>query len=74
VENAAESQLHEQERIQASIRKLEDSTQALKAETGALLAGVKDVLTLNRNLDEDMRNNFAAVDNLEAMIGIYRLG
>lgn len=74
IESAAESQLHEQERIQASIRKLEENTQALKAETGALLAGVKDVLNLNRNLDDDMRSNFAAVDNLEAMIGVYKLG
>jgi len=74
VESAAESQLHEQERIQASIRKLEASTQALKTETGALLSGVKDVLTLNHDLDVDMRNNFAAVDDLEAMIGVYKLG
>lgn len=73
VETAAESQLHEQERIQASIRKLEDSTQALKAETIDLLNGVKDVLNLNRILDADMRSNFAAVDDLEAMIGVYKL-
>ena len=73
VETAAESQLHEQERIQASIRKLEDSTLALKAETSDLLNGVKDVLNLNHNLDADMRNNFAAVDDLEARIGVYKL-
>ncbi|MFH2114532.1 MAG: hypothetical protein ABIJ86_08510 [Spirochaetota bacterium] len=58
------------ERILAAGGKL--STQALK--TGALLADVKDVLNLNSNLDDDTRRNFAAVDDLEAMIGVYKLG
>ena len=74
VESASESQLREQERIQASIRKLEESTQSLKAETAVLLAGVKDVLNLNINLDADMRSNFTAVDDLEAKIAVYKLG
>jgi methyl-accepting chemotaxis protein len=73
VETASESQLHEQERIQSSIRSLESTAESLKVETENLLSGVRELFRLNQSLDSSLRGNFEAVEVLESRIGVYTL-
>lgn len=73
MEADAQARLADQKGIEGAVRRLEEAAASLKAETEALFGGVKDVLSMSRELDGDMGRNSEAVAELDRAMARYRL-